>query len=73
MNIKDGLEIHYDGDLPARSGGGSSSSFVVGLMKALNEFKDKKVSPINLARQAINFEQNVLKETVGSQIKLLLQ
>ena len=67
MNIKDGLEIHYDGDLPARSGIGSSSSFVVGLMKALNEFKDKKVSPINLARQAINFEQNVLKETVGSQ------
>ncbi len=67
MNIKDGLEIHYDGDLPARSGIGSSSSFVVGLMKALNEFKDKKVSPINLARQAINFEQNVLNETVGSQ------
>ena len=43
MNIKDGLEIHYDGDLPARSGIGSSSSFVVGLMKALNEFKNKKL------------------------------
>lgn len=67
MNIKDGLEIHYDGDLPARSGIGSSSSFVVGLMKALNEFKDKKVSPINLAKQAINFEQKILNETVGSQ------
>ena len=36
-------------------------------MKALNEFKNKKVSPINLARQAINFEQKILKETVGSQ------
>ena len=30
FDIKDGLEIHYDGDLPARSGMGSSSSFVVG-------------------------------------------
>ena len=30
MNIQKGLEIHYDGDLPARSGMGSSSCFVVG-------------------------------------------
>ena len=36
FKIKDGLEIHYDGDLPARSGMGSSSVFVVGLMNALN-------------------------------------
>ena len=26
------LEIHYDGELPARTGMGSSSSFVVGLL-----------------------------------------
>ena len=30
-----GLEIHYNGQLPARSGMGSSSSFVVGLLKTL--------------------------------------
>ena len=35
LKFKKGLEIHYDGDLPARSGMGSSSSFVVGLMKAI--------------------------------------
>src|SRR6266511_2829402 len=29
-----GLEIHYDGDLPARSGLGTSSSFTVGLIHA---------------------------------------
>ena len=40
--IKKGLEIHYDGDLPARSGMGSSSVFVVGLMNLLNNFKGKK-------------------------------
>ena len=30
--INRGVEIHYDGDLPARSGMGSSSCFTVGLM-----------------------------------------
>ena len=30
FKIKSGLEIHYDGDLPAKSGMGSSSVFVVG-------------------------------------------
>ena len=34
-NILNGLEVHYDGDLPARSGIGSSSSFTVGLLKIL--------------------------------------
>ena len=37
--IKEGLEIHYDGDLPARSGMGSSSVFVVGLMNLFNKLK----------------------------------
>ena len=40
--IKAGLEIHYDGDLPARSGMGSSSSFSVGLISALLKFQKKK-------------------------------
>ena len=34
---KEGLEIHYDGDLPGNSGIGSSSSFCVGLISALNK------------------------------------
>jgi len=34
-----GLEIHHDGDLPARSGLGSSSSFTVGLLHALDEVR----------------------------------
>ena len=65
--IKSGLEIHYDGDLPARSGMGSSSSFSVGLICALIKFQKKNISNINLAKQAINFEQKIMKETVGSQ------
>ena len=32
------LELHHHGDLPARSGIGSSSAFAVGLIKALSAF-----------------------------------
>ena len=65
--INQGVEIHYDGDLPARSGMGSSSSFSVGLIKAINALNGKNISNIELAKKAIFFEQKVLRETVGSQ------
>jgi D-glycero-alpha-D-manno-heptose-7-phosphate kinase len=65
--IKSGLEIHYDGDLPARSGMGSSSSFSVGLMRALSNYKHKDIKGISLAYKSILFEQKIMKETVGSQ------
>ena len=67
LKIKQGLEIHYHGDLPARSGMGSSSCFTVGLMKALCQIKNIKLNKSKLASQSIHFEQNVMKEIVGSQ------
>ena len=36
------MEIHYDGDLPSRSGIGSSSSFTIGLINCLNLHLNKK-------------------------------
>ena len=65
--INSGLEIHYDGDLPARSGMGSSSVFVVGLMNLINNYKGNKISKKELASKSIFFEQQILKEVVGSQ------
>ena len=62
-----GLEIHHDGDLPARSGLGSSSSFTVGLLHALSALDGRYVSKQELASQAIHVEQNLIKEAVGSQ------
>lgn len=62
-----GLEIHYDGELPARSGMGSSSSFVVGMQNTLSAFFKRRVNKKNLADMSIFLERNVLKETVGSQ------
>ena len=67
VNVNKGLEIHHDGDLPARSGLGSSSSFTVGILNALNAMSGKYNSPHQLASAAIHIEQNLIKECVGSQ------
>ncbi|MDD9950721.1 MAG: kinase [Zetaproteobacteria bacterium] len=62
-----GLEIHHDGDLPARSGLGSSSAFTVGLLQALYALGGKTITKLELAKLAIEIEQNWSKENVGSQ------
>ena len=67
MDWKQGLEIHHDGDLPARSGLGSSSSFTVGLLNALTALQGGHLSKKDLAGKAIHIEQDVIKEAVGSQ------
>jgi D-glycero-alpha-D-manno-heptose-7-phosphate kinase len=71
MKINRGIEIHHDGDLPARSGMGSSSAFTVGILHALHALKSKMPSKDQLAREAIHVEQDRLKEMVGSQDQIL--
>ncbi|MBT6449887.1 MAG: kinase [Verrucomicrobiales bacterium] len=67
MNLNRGIEIHHDGDLPARSGMGSSSAFTVGLLNALYALKGHMATKEQLANESIHLEQDLLKETVGSQ------
>jgi len=67
LGIDRGLEIHHDADLPARSGLGSSSAFTVGLLHALYALQGTMVSKKELTREAIFIEQEILRETVGSQ------
>lgn len=67
LKIKNGLEIHHDGDIPARSGMGSSSAFTVGLLKTLYALKGKIISKEDLYKEAIHIEQALIKENVGSQ------
>lgn len=67
MNVDRGIELHHDGDLPARTGLGSSSAFTVGLLNALYALKGEMVTKRRLALEAIHIEQDLIKENVGSQ------
>jgi D-glycero-alpha-D-manno-heptose-7-phosphate kinase len=67
LNVPEGLEIHHDGDLPARTGLGSSSAFAVGILHALHALKGDLVSKHKLATEAIHLEQELLRENVGIQ------
>ena len=65
--IPHGLEVVHSADLPARAGLGSSSTFTVGMLHALYAMKHKMVTKRELALSAINLEQNIIGESVGSQ------
>ena len=71
LGIGRGVEIHHDGDLPARSGMGSSSAFTVGLLNATYALLGQMPSSRQLALESIHVEQNLLKETVGSQDQVM--
>ncbi len=63
LGIEKPLEIHHIGELPARTGIGSSSAFTVGMLKALGSER--------IERTAMHLEQDVLKENVGCQDQIL--
>jgi len=67
FKIKGGMEVHYDADLPARSGIGSSSAFIVGFLSSLLTIQKKTINKKTLATQSIFLEKDILKEIVGSQ------
>jgi D-glycero-alpha-D-manno-heptose-7-phosphate kinase len=67
LNFDKGVEIQHNSDLPARIGVGSSSSFTVGLLHALYALQGRMINKRQLALEAINVEQNKIKENVGSQ------
>jgi D-glycero-alpha-D-manno-heptose-7-phosphate kinase len=65
--IESDIEINHAAELPAMTGLGSSSSFVVGLLNTIYAFQRRMVPPLDLAYQAIDLERGVLKESVGCQ------
>jgi len=67
LNVDFGVSIHHDGDIPAKSGMGSSSAFTVGLLKSMHAIHGKMISKDELTKEAIHIEQNLIKENVGSQ------
>ena len=61
------LIIHYDADLPARTGLGTSSSFAVGLLNAFYHLKGKQRDKRGLADDAIYVERVMCNEAGGLQ------
>ncbi len=71
LGIDQGIDLHHQGDLPARTGLGSSSAFTVGLLHALYGLKGIMPQKMQLALDAIHVEQGLLGENVGSQDQVI--
>lgn len=67
LGIDQGVEISHTGDLPARSGLGSSSTFTVGLLNALANLQGRSFNKAALAFEAVHLEREIMKENVGIQ------
>lgn len=62
-----GLDINSIADVPSGTGLGSSSSFTVGLIHALNLYNQKKINKNRLASSACHVEINMAKCPIGKQ------
>jgi D-glycero-alpha-D-manno-heptose-7-phosphate kinase len=71
LGIDEGAELHYMADLPARTGLGSSSTFVVSMLQALHAYQGRFRSPQALAEEAIEVERVILNEIGGLQDQII--
>ena len=68
VNLNDDIEIVSMADIPATGTGlGSSSSFSVGLLKALYQFQNKECSIYDLAENACHLEIQMCNSPIGKQ------
>lgn len=67
LGIAEGFEVIHYADLPAGTGLGSSSTFTVGMLHSFYSLLNYMPTKRELALEAINIEQEVIGESVGSQ------
>jgi D-glycero-alpha-D-manno-heptose-7-phosphate kinase len=67
LEVPPAVEVVSIADVPAGTGLGSSGSFLVGVLHALNAYQRRPVAAETLAREAIEIEMNRLGEPVGKQ------
>ena len=67
VGLESGIEVTSMADIPAQTGIGSSSSFLVGLLNALYAYKGMHASAERLAEEACRIEIDLLKEPIGKQ------
>lgn len=66
-HLNDTLEIISFADISAGTGMGSSSSYLIGLLKALSTYQRKTTSVKELAELACRIEIDILKKPIGKQ------
>ncbi len=66
-NVRDNIELTSVADMPARTGLGSSGSYLVGLLTAIRAYHRESASLQDLAEEACHIEMDVLREPVGKQ------
>lgn len=66
-SIEDRIEIASMADLPAGTGLGSSSAYLVGLLTALRHYRRRPIDVQALAEEACHLELDVLKKPIGKQ------
>jgi len=67
QGIDDKMEVSSMADLPAGTGLGSSSSYLVGLLNALHQYRRDHISLQSLAEEACHIELEVLAKPIGKQ------
>jgi D-glycero-alpha-D-manno-heptose-7-phosphate kinase len=67
FGITNGIEIVSIADIPAGTGVGSSSSYLVGLLNALHALLQDQATPHKLAEEACHIELDVLNKPIGKQ------
>jgi len=67
FGIKDSIEIVSVADIPAGTGMGSSSSYLVGVLKGLRALKREHIPLSELAEEACKIELDILKKPIGKQ------
>ncbi|HBA83874.1 MAG TPA: galactokinase [Verrucomicrobia bacterium] len=65
--VKENIELTSIADMPAKSGLGSSGSYLVGLLSAIRAYKCEVAPAAVLAEEACRIEMEILKEPVGKQ------
>lgn len=65
--VRDNIELTSIADMPAKTGLGSSGSYLVGLLTAIRAYKRAAASQSEIAEEACQIEMNILKEPVGKQ------
>lgn len=67
VGVKKGVDMIHQGDLPARSGLGTSSTFTVSMLHSAYALIGKMPTKFQLADEARHIEQEIIREHVGSQ------